>query len=90
MLFIALTFGFLKFATTLGQSNDVCSYLRRGADELCQETMTSSIQGPPGKRGPLGPPGPVGERGPEGKCICSVEEIITVLRKIPAPDLNRK
>ena len=71
---------------TQAQSNDVCSYIRRGAEELCNQPITSSSQGRPGKRGAAGSPGPKGERGRDGMpgiCRCSLEEIFNELKDIP-------
>ena len=71
---------------TQAQSNDVCSYFRRGAEELCNQSITSSSQGRPGKRGAAGSPGPKGEQGKDGMpgiCNCSLEEIFDELKDIP-------
>ena len=86
ILRVVVGFTLLCFAISYGQSNDVCSYLRRGTEELCQGSMASSAQGPPGKRGPPGAPGPIGRVGLPGRCNCSFDEIFNILRGIP--DLN--
>ena len=77
------------FGLSFSRSSEVCSYLRREAEETCSnQSVTSSVQGPPGKRGPSGPPGPKGSQGIQGVCNCSLEQILNVLRE--APHLNSK
>ncbi|XP_076799732.1 retinoschisin-like [Clavelina lepadiformis] len=72
---ISSVFFFLVFVTSIqGQSEQICLNLQR---EPSERPLSTTHQGPPGRRGPRGAIGRQGTRGnpgPPGQCVCDLTE----------------